>query len=93
MTDVTAQRQKWEPDWAVHPGAVLQEHLEARRLSQAEFARLAGLSPELVGAIISGTKPVTEETADRLERVLGLKAYIWTGIQAGWDRVTTRAAR
>jgi HTH-type transcriptional regulator/antitoxin HigA len=87
MSNVTAQRQNWTPNWAVHPGALLQEHLEARRLSQTEFARLAGLSPELVGAIISGNSPVTAETANRLEQTLVLKAYIWTGMQAVWDRI------
>ena len=92
MTDVTAQRQKWMPDWAVHPGAVLQEHLEARGLSQAEFARLAELPPEQVCAIISGSRSITAETASRLERVLGLKAYIWTGMQAEWDRSRNRRA-
>ena len=92
MTDVIAQRQKWTPNWAVHPGAVLQEHLEARGLSKVEFARLAGLSPEMVSAIISGSSPVTAETANHLERVLGLKAYVWTGMQAEWDRFQAATA-
>jgi HTH-type transcriptional regulator/antitoxin HigA len=74
------------PNWAIHPGAILQEHLETRGLSQAEFARLAGLSPELVSGIVSGRDPITAETASQLERVLGLKAYVWTGMQAEWDR-------
>ncbi|MGD9739873.1 MAG: HigA family addiction module antitoxin [Bauldia sp.] len=71
--------------WAVHPGEHLAEHLEARELSQAEFARLAGLTPKLVSTIIAGKNPVTAETAVRFERVLGLKAYIWVGLQAAWD--------
>jgi HTH-type transcriptional regulator / antitoxin HigA len=64
--------------------------LEARGWSQAEFARLAGLTPKLVSAIIKGSNPVTAETAIRLERVLGLKAYIWTRIQANWDLFQAR---
>jgi HTH-type transcriptional regulator / antitoxin HigA len=92
MTDVRAQRQEWTPNWAVHPGAILKEHLEARGLSQADFARLAGLTPKLVSTIIKGTNPVTAETAIRLERVLGLKAYVWTSIQAKWDLSQARGA-
>jgi len=92
MTDVTTQRQKWMPDWAVHPGTILQEHLEARGLSQAELARLAGLSPKLVSTIINGGNPISAETAIRLERVLGLKAYIWASIQAKWDLFQARKA-
>lgn len=82
----------WTPDWAVHPGEILAEHIEANGWSQAEFARLADLSPKLVSTIISARNPVTAETAIKLERVLGLKAYIWTGLQGRWDVSQARAA-
>src|SRR5262245_54973125 len=91
VDDVTLADTEWTPNWAVHPGAILEEHLETRGLSQAEFARLAGMTPKLVNTIIKGVNPVTAETAIRLERVLGLKAYVWTGIQARWDLFNARA--
>jgi HTH-type transcriptional regulator/antitoxin HigA len=91
MTDVAAVKAEWKPNWAVHPGALLQEHLESQGLTQAEFARVAGLTPKLVSTIIKGLNPVTAETAIKLERVLGLKAYIWTTIQAKWDLFQARA--
>ena len=75
----------WSPDSATHPGEHLAEYLDVRGLSQAEFARLAGLTPKLVSTIIKGTNPVTPDTAIKLERVLGLKAKIWLGIQNDWD--------
>jgi HTH-type transcriptional regulator/antitoxin HigA len=92
MTEVAIERTEWAPVWAVHPGAILEEHLETRGLSQADFARLAGLTPKLVSTIIKGTNPISADTAIRLERVLGLKAHIWTGIQAKWDLFQARAA-
>src|SRR6266436_10281385 len=92
MTDTVTATGEWMPNWAIHPGALLEEHLEARGLSQAEFARLAGLTPKLVSTIIKGVNPVTADTAIRLERVLGLKAYIWTGIQAKWELFQVRTA-
>jgi HTH-type transcriptional regulator / antitoxin HigA len=92
MTEAALERTEWRPNWAVHPGAILEEHLEIRGLSQGEFARLAGLTPKLVSTIIKGTNPISAETAIRLERVLGLKAHIWTGIQAKWDLFQARAA-
>jgi HTH-type transcriptional regulator/antitoxin HigA len=91
VTDVAATKREWTPNWAIHPGTLLEEHLEARGISQAEFARLAGITPKLVSTIIKGLNPVTAETAIRFERVLGLKAYIWTGIQAKWDLFQARA--
>jgi HTH-type transcriptional regulator/antitoxin HigA len=81
----TRRKEQWSPDWAVHPGEHLAEHLETRGLTQAAFARQADLSPKLISTIISGANPVTAETAIKLERVLGMKASIWTGLQAEWD--------
>jgi HTH-type transcriptional regulator / antitoxin HigA len=43
------------------------------------------LSPKLVSAIIGGVNPLTAKIAIKLERVLGVKAYIWTGLQANWE--------
>jgi HTH-type transcriptional regulator/antitoxin HigA len=85
MTAADKAAAGWNPDWATHPGEHLDEHIEARGLSQAAFARLADLSPKLVSTIIAGKNPVTAETALKLERVLGLKAYVWTGLQAKYD--------
>ncbi len=85
MATVLEERNGWTPDWATHPGEHLAEYLDARGWSQAEFARLADLTPKLISEIINGKNPVTPETAIKLERVLGLKDYIWLGLQRDWD--------
>ncbi len=73
------------PQWATHPGEHLLEYLEINGWSQAQFGRVAGLTPKLVNQIISKKNPVTPATALKLERVLGLKASIWLSIQSRWD--------
>lgn len=88
-----AQKETWSPDWAIHPGDHLAEHLASRGLSQAEFARLADMTPKLVSTIISGANPVTADTALKFERVLGMKADIWTGLQADWDLHQAKVAK
>lgn len=85
-------KEDWAPDWATHPGEHLAEYLEDRGWSQAEFSRLADMSRKHVSTIINGTNPVTAETALKLERVLGLKASIWTGLQANWDLHAAKTA-
>lgn len=90
---VAERSDAWSPDWAVHPGEHLAEYLESRGWSQAEFARLAGLSCKLVSTIINGTNPVSAETALKLEHVLGMKADIWTGLQSDWDLHAARKVR
>lgn len=81
----------WVPGWATHPGEHLAEQIEARKWSQADLARAAGMTPKLVSTIISGRNPVTAETAIRLERALGMKADVWVRLQANWDLFQARA--
>ena len=85
MAAMAKNEGQWAPDWATHPGEHLAEYLEVFGWNQAEFARLAGLSTKLVSTIINGANPVTPETAIKIERVLGVKANIWVGLQANWD--------
>jgi HTH-type transcriptional regulator/antitoxin HigA len=85
MTTAATMSKSWTPRWSIHPGVILEEHLEARELSQAEFARRAGLTKKLVSTIIAGKNPVTAESAIAFERVLGMRAYIWVRMQADWE--------
>ncbi len=82
----------FKPDWSIHPGEVLEEYVEALGLSQAEFARRADLTAKLVNTIIKGKNPVEASTAVNLERVTGMKAYIWTRLQDDWDLSVSRAS-
>ena len=92
MAQATQRHSEWSPDWATHPGEHLAEYLEVRGWSQADFARIAGLTSKLVNTIIKGKNPVTPDTAIKLERVLGLKAYVWTNLQSTWDIWQAREA-
>jgi plasmid maintenance system antidote protein VapI len=44
MTALPQPKDEWSPNWTTHPGEHLAEHLEVHGWSQAQFARLAGLS-------------------------------------------------
>jgi HTH-type transcriptional regulator / antitoxin HigA len=91
MTTRTGQEiGAWTPNWATHPGEHLAEYIEVNGWSQAEFARIADLTPKLVSTIISGRNPVTPDTALKLERVLGVKAPIWLNLQSNWDLFQAR---
>jgi HTH-type transcriptional regulator / antitoxin HigA len=82
----------WNPDYAVPPGEILAEHLEARGWTQAELARRCGKSTKLISEIISGKNPIEPDTTLALERVLGMKAEIWNGIEADWRLFKARQA-
>ena len=71
----------YKPDYIVPPGWILEEYREVRGISIADFAQLCGRDPELIAGIIAEEMPVDAATAAEFERVLGLAAHIWQGIE------------
>lgn len=82
---MTAAINTYTPDYAVPPGWILEEHLETHGMSHAEFARRCGRSAKLISDIISGKAPVEPGTALEFEKVLGMDASIWLGIEADYQ--------
>jgi addiction module HigA family antidote len=78
----TSQRQPWAPDWAVAPGEVLVEALGERAMTQAELARRMARPLKTISEIANGKAAITPETAIQLERVLGIGASFWNGLEA-----------
>ena len=74
----------YNPDYAVPPGWVLEERLEVHKISHAEFARRCGRSPKLISEIIAGKAPIEPKTAIQFEKVLGVDAGIWLGIESDY---------
>ena len=87
-----AKTHRYQPDYAASPGAVLEEHLAAHGLSHAEFARRCGRSAKLISEIVAGKAPVEPVTALQFEKVLGMDARIWLGIEADYRLHQKRAA-
>lgn len=81
MATVTNQ---YRPDHPVPPGWVLEERLEVQGISHADFAHRCGCPPKLIREIIAGKAPVRPETALQFEKVLGVDASIWLGIDSDY---------
>lgn len=76
---------QFKPDYAVAPGSVLKERLGVQGLSQAEFARRCGCSAKLIGEIIAGKAGIEPQTALQFEKVIGVDAGIWIGIDSNFQ--------
>lgn len=76
---------QYNPDYAVPPGWVLEERLDVQGISHAEFARRCGRSPKLISEIITGKASLEPETALQFEKVLGVNADIWLGIETDYQ--------
>lgn len=75
---------RYDPDYAVPPGWILEERLEDRQISHAEFARRCGRSAKLISEIIAGKAPIEPVTALQFEKVLGLDASVWLGMESDY---------
>lgn len=77
-------------DLPIPPGEVLGEEIEALGISQKQLAAALGRPVQAVNEIIRGKKAITEETALGLERVLGIGAHVWTGLESAYRMTLAR---
>lgn len=76
---------EFEPDWAIAPGAMIQETLEDLRFTQADVAARASISAKHLNQVIKAHVPLSPEVAVALERVLGVPADHWLALEATWQ--------
>jgi len=74
----------YAPDYAVHPGEILGETLNAKGIKKSDFAIRCGISPKTVSMILAGRGPVTPENAINFESVLGISSNIWNGLNSNY---------
>ena len=59
----------------------MEERLAAHDISHAEFARRCGRSAKFISEIIAGRAPIEPEPALQFEKILGVDASIWLGLE------------
>jgi HTH-type transcriptional regulator / antitoxin HigA len=89
---MTENETHFEPDWLSAPGDTIADVLEEQGWSQAEFAQRIGYTTKHVNQLIRGKAPISEESALRLERVLGSSARFWLKREAEYREALARQA-
>ena len=74
----------------IHPGEILKEELNYRKIPQKKFANILGVSYPFLNEILNGKRPVTTSFAVLVEAALGIKAYMLVNIQTDYDLQVTR---
>ena len=74
-----------------HPGELLLEEIEERQLKKADFAISIGLLPGNLSDLFKGKRHINARLAVRLEKVLGISAEYWMGLQSAYDLSIARA--
>jgi antitoxin HigA-1 len=70
---------------AFHPGEMLLEEVEERKLKKNEFAKSIGLLPGNLSELFKGKRHINARLAVKLEIVLGVSAEYWLGLQSAYD--------
>lgn len=79
-----------QPSELIHPGEMLKDELEARGISQKKFANLIGMPYTAFNEIVNGKRPITTDTALKIEAATGIAADIWRGLQSDYDMQMAR---
>jgi HTH-type transcriptional regulator/antitoxin HigA len=81
---------EFKPDYAVAPGATVEEVLHSKEMTQADLSKRTGLATKTINEIIKGRAPITAETAIKFENVFGVKASFWLRLEANYQEDLAR---
>jgi len=77
-------------DLPIPPGEFLEEVLEDLGMGKDELAKRMNRPPAKLSAIFKGDKTITPDTALQLEKVTGVPANIWTGLESEYRLTLAR---
>ncbi len=87
---MTEQAPAFAPNWVSPPGDTIADLLEEKGWTQAEFAQRCGYTTKHASLLINGKASITEDTALKLERVLGSSARFWLVREAQYRETIAR---
>lgn len=77
-------------DLPIPPGEYLEEVIRELGMSKEELAKRMNRPAPKLSAIFKGDKSITPDTALQLEKVVGVPAHIWTGLEAEYRLTQAR---
>ena len=73
------------PHISVHPGEILKDEIEYRRISQRQLAKEIGMSYSVLNEILNCKRPVTTEFALMIEAALSIDHEPLLKMQSNYD--------
>ena len=71
---------------AFHPGQYIGELIEDYQMSQNEFAEKLELSPTIISKLVNGEESISNNLAQKLEKLTNISMKTWINLQASYDR-------
>ena len=78
------------PGEAFHPGELVKDEIEYRKITQKQLAENMGISLNTLNSIINGRANISSEVAIKLEKVLNIPADYWLRLQITFEIDTIR---
>lgn len=82
-----AIKNEFMPRLAIHPGRMLLMEIEARQMTQKEFAERIGLTAKNLSEIVNGKADISVDIAIAISAALGTSAQIWLNLQNQYDEI------
>lgn len=76
--------------YPVHPGEVIKDEMEARNISQREFARQVDISYTVLNELLNGKRSLSPTNALMFEAALDIPADALMNIQTKYNMQTAR---
>lgn len=88
-----ANKEKFIPAIAIHPGKTLEEKLKEMGMSIKEFAVRTSKPEKTIFAVIKGNSSITSDMAIAFESVTKIPAHFWLNKQRHYDEYVAREKR
>jgi addiction module HigA family antidote len=76
--------------YPTHPGDLLKEEFEYRKLSQKKFAKETGIPYTMLNDILNARRPVSTDFALTIEAALGISAEMLVNMQTRYNMQIAR---
>lgn len=74
----------------LYTGEALLDEVEARNLKKSDRQKALNILPGHLSELFSGKRHITDNTALKLEKELGISAEYWIGLQTDYDLAKAR---
>ena len=81
---------EFAPDWIATPGDTIADVLDECGWTQVELAKRTGFTTKHINQLLKGDAPITQDTAAKLEKVLGSTVRFWVGLDTQYREQLAR---
>lgn len=78
------------PPHLYHPGQLIKEEIEYRKISQRELSKLSGVATNIINEVLKGKRNCAPQLAIKLEEILKIDAKVLLRLQMNYDIAITK---